>query len=308
MSAYFLFKIKKQIHAAIFAFVLLSAAFISAETVQAVGPNPNQPYILINPYLSTTTMANGDTLLIKANVDSNFPVTRGIAQIEGYSIPIEFNILAGNRRSGFWVATWKGVGLTDKTYKVRTTFFDSTGHSYTPAPLEFTDPITGYDTVGDHKEYIAGSILATKINLPEKATIVNGFKIYIDSEQADFRLALYNHDKKLLWQSQSISTDYAGWHEIGVGEGTPHDFVNLEPGDYWLAVQSKDNYSVFASTTTFDSNSAFYQKYLYTAYPTHITKPLYTNKKLSAYMIYNEEDRMLKKFTQRLLSSIKRWI
>lgn len=304
MSTHFFVTLKERLVLCIILIVV--SVMFSFSAVSAVGPDSNKPYILINPYLSASSMANGDTLYIKAEVYSNFPVVRGVARIEGFNTQVPFKLVQGDGKAGFWVAEWVGNGLQNKHYQVFVTFTDNTGHSYTPAAVQFSDPIAGNDTRGYEQAGMYGIISGVHVNIPEEVSVINSFNIY--TSPGTYRVALYDKDKNLLWQSFDVSFNKEGWQEIRLENGTPNRVGTLKKGDYWFAIQSMDKESSLYYTKTEGTISGFEQRYLYNAFPQRIAKESMTQYQLSAYIVYNEEYIFIKKVAQRIVSSLRRII
>lgn len=294
----------KNIWLQLSAIILMGVQLLIVSPVSAVGPDPSKPYIQINPFLSSTTMKNGKTLAIKANVDSNFPITRGYAQIEGFNFTIPLTLEHGTDKKGFWLGTWQGRNLTDKNYGVNVTFFDSTGHSWTDRSLYFTDPIAGNDEVVNDTLQISlhNTIVAQKITFDESIEYVNSVKVYIREAGGLFRLALYNENSEIVWQSPVIQNNYSQeWVEVPIQDGTPYELKNLDGSTYYIAMQGILNDNMFAVQN--DENSeTFTQRYLFNAFPQKVMLEDTASYKLSAYVIYNEQYRFVKQLFNSLLS------
>lgn len=272
----------------------------------AVGPDPTKPYILITPFVSSPSVTNGQKLLIKASIESNFPIREGTARIEGFSSSIQFQLVDGDRKSGFWVASWIANGVTDKNYKVYTTFTDETGHSYIDSSLSFSDPIAGNDSVGDIYEKSQDLIIASSVTLPETAEIVNSLKLYTTNAQGLIRVALYDSTKKIIWQSNVIAAPgVSGWFEIPIKDGSPRELNNLLSGTYWIAVQVDSSNRMIAYESTTNPESGFTQRYLFNAYPRILSQPNYSYRKVSMYMVYNEYGFMKRWFKDQVTKSMK---
>jgi len=290
---------------AVVSMFVLGFAMNPAHNVHAVGPDASQPYILINSYLSSTVVLNGDTLHVKARVDSNFPITRGVTKINGVTQDIPFQRLQGSAKSGFWVASWKASGLVDKEYTVTSTFFDSTGHSYSHS-ARFTDPIAGRSEVsGQEVAPEKNRMFGTAIHADETIQHVNSVKVYLKNTDAPVRVALYSANKQLLWQSNVFTAEVAhAWHEIPIQNGSPQSLENLFAGKYWLVVQSAYGSDVFDFHKN-PEHESFTQRYLFNAYPIRVSHESSTDYQVSAYMIYNERFRFFKQFTQKIAAWFK---
>jgi hypothetical protein len=130
-----------------------------------------------------------------------------------------------------------------------------------------------------------GFIFGNKAVLAESGNLKQ-INFYSHTASGNLRLALYNSNKTLLWESGSISNTAAGTIiPVPVEQGTPTVLNNLDAGTYYVAFQQTSNDSI-ASYTAGSSGDGWYYAQSFGAFPASISGETSTSELYAAYASY----------------------
>jgi hypothetical protein len=119
---------------------------------------------------------------------------------------------------------------------------------------------------------LKGKIRAFKINIPEDNFTVDHFEFYSHQASGNLKLALYDIDKNLIWQSSTIkNTAHNDWLKINIKPRARKYLRSLKTGDYWLAWQT-DSIESIASYSPGVYGDGFELDYKFGLFPQKISK------------------------------------
>ncbi|MBD3359989.1 MAG: hypothetical protein GF365_04775 [Candidatus Buchananbacteria bacterium] len=130
---------------------------------------------------------------------------------------------------------------------------------------------------------LKGKIRAFKVNIPEDNFTVDYFEFYSHERLGNIKLALYDFDKNLIWQSSTIkNTANNDWLRVDVSQGARQYLQGLKAGDYWLAWQT-DAVANIASYNQGGYGDGFEMNYKFGLFPKKISNEKLTDAVWSIY-------------------------
>jgi hypothetical protein len=129
-----------------------------------------------------------------------------------------------------------------------------------------------------------GFVKGTKATLANPASVSNVW-FYSHAAEGHVRLGIYDNNKNLLWQSDSISNTAAdAWIPAPIAEGAPAALA-LAPGTYWLAWQVDTTYDV-PSYAPGASGDGFFVSQTFGTFPGSIAGAQSSSETWSIYLDY----------------------
>lgn len=109
---------------------------------------------------------------------------------------------------------------------------------------------------------------------------------YAHTATGNARLALYDSNKNLLWESDSVAiTASDDWQTVLIASGTPTSLFGVSAGTYYLAVQTDTDEDVF-SLTTGSSGDGLSLSQSFGAFPASLSSATVTSNRWSVYATY----------------------
>lgn len=173
------------------------------------------------------------------------------------------------------------LGVIDAVDDGNTQFVSGISYSQSKDKLYLFDDQAGDLRIFDTSR--KGYIFGTKAVLSETTGITEAVKMYTHQSGGNLRMAVYDPDRRLVWQGPVVSNS-GGVVSSSIASGGQSNLV-LPTGTYYLAFQT-DSILDIPSFTAGGSGDGFYLKQSFGEFPSHITTQTNTTEKYTMFVTY----------------------